>query len=307
MAGNAVYGTTGNTSAPAVTDSKATYQITLATSGTWYAWGRFLFESDGQNNSYWIQIDGGAAQRFGNGEHAFGNWHWEGYMNTGAITLGTLSAGEHTLTIWAREPSEQSMLDVICLTPNAAYEPSDGDVDFVAMAPITLLSPKGGEVYRAGDTVTIQWTTIQSQVADVDVLLSVDGGENWTKLNATNSITIDNLSWGNYAWVVPGGMASSYCLVRIRSYTDNNVYTDSPSVFTLAASGVTMARGARRYPATERWTAAAGQAMPTGCTVVDIRGRAVTVVPAMGLSAGMYGLSMTRSTGRITQNVLTLR
>jgi hypothetical protein len=126
VSNKSIYGTTGNTSAPASGDSKSTYNINLPSSGKWYAWGRFSYPDD-QNNSFWIAIDGGTAQRFGNGQTTYNQYHWEGYMDQGGVDLGSLTAGNHTITIWSREPHADNLLDVICLTSNPGYTPSDED------------------------------------------------------------------------------------------------------------------------------------------------------------------------------------
>ncbi|MBD3242944.1 MAG: hypothetical protein GF331_20295 [Chitinivibrionales bacterium] len=234
LAGNSIYGTTGDLSAPQTGDSKASYTINVSSSdaGTYYAWFRTQYEADNAN-SFWIQVDGGSAHRIVNGAD-YSGWHWEGHMTDGAVNIGNLSAGEHTITITAREPSPNSLLDVICLTKSSSYVPTDGDVSFYEFEPITLVSPVGGETYDVGDELRVQWRT--SQVSEVNVYLSSDEGETWTKLNATGGSigqTDDPAVWGDYPYVLQPGDASGMCMVKVEDYNQPSTYAVSPATFTV--------------------------------------------------------------------------
>ncbi len=237
LAGNSIYGTTGNLSGPQAGDSKATYVITIPSSdaGTYYAWFRAQYAADNAN-SFWISVDGGSAERILNGAD-FSGWHWEGHMTDGAVNLGNLSAGEHTITITCREPAENSLLDVICLTSTSSYVPTDADVAFYEFEPITLVSPVGGETYEVGDTLYVQWRT--SQVGEINVLLSTNEGESWTKLNASGG-SIGRLEeaevWGNYPYVLQPTDVSTACLVKVEDYNQPSTNTVSPATFTVNSS-----------------------------------------------------------------------
>ncbi len=105
------------------TYSTAKYSITLDKSGTVYAWGRMFFESTSTLNSFYIQVDNGQKLIFGN-NFTFDKWHWEG-KNLAALSLGNLSSGSHTITIYGREPAASVMLDQIILTSDASYNPNN--------------------------------------------------------------------------------------------------------------------------------------------------------------------------------------
>ncbi|MBD3393120.1 MAG: hypothetical protein GF418_13445 [Chitinivibrionales bacterium] len=122
QAAEVIYGTTGDLGAAGGSLSKAEYTVDLA-AGDWYAWGRFYF--GGSANSFWIQVDGGTAERFGNGEESTASWHWEGEQGA-KLSLGTLGEGTHTITISGREVADNCLLDMICLTTDAAFVPDDG-------------------------------------------------------------------------------------------------------------------------------------------------------------------------------------
>lgn len=237
LAGNSIYGTTGNLSSPQAGDSKATYVINIPSSdaGTYYAWFRAKYATDGAN-SFWISVDGGAAQRILNGSD-FSGWHWEGHMTDGAVNLGNLSAGDHTITITCREPGNNSLLDVICLTKSSSYSPTDGDVAFYEFKPITIVSPVGGETYEVGDTLYVQWRT--SQVGEINIYLSTNEGETWTKLNATGGSIgreEDAALWGNYPYVLTASDVGTACLIKIEDYNQPSTNETSPATFTVNSS-----------------------------------------------------------------------
>ncbi len=242
LAPTVVYGDAGNTSAPRESDSKAVLTITIPREGVWYAWGRFSYP-DGLRNSFWLQVDDGVAQRFGNGEEVFGAWHWEGYMSEGPLELGRLSAGEHTLTMYCREPDTACVLDVVCLTMDSTFVPRDGDVapGLFSTRLIRIDSPNGGETFRVGDTITVQWSVRSPEVRAVDISFSPNDGESWTILNSDESISIDSPEWNNYTWVIPRSIGghdiggSSACLMRVGEYEAiSDEYIDvSDSPFTV--------------------------------------------------------------------------
>ncbi len=77
-----------------------------------------FFDSTSQSNSFYFQIDGGTKLTFGN-HNQFGKWHWEG-SGLNKLDIGNLIEGDHTITIYGREPGETVMLDQILLTPIGA-------------------------------------------------------------------------------------------------------------------------------------------------------------------------------------------
>lgn len=125
LTGQAIHGTSGDLDVVSVDHSRVVYTVDVV-AGAWYVWGRFSYP-DGLSNSYWIQVDNEQPERFGNGESIFNQWHWEGYMNEGAVSLGTLAEGSHTVTVTAREPAAANLLDMLCFAPSAGYAPTDND------------------------------------------------------------------------------------------------------------------------------------------------------------------------------------
>lgn len=122
---------------PATSGDRVSYLVELPTSGPWYLWGRFYYPGrPGSNdaNSFNVRVDGGSAMRFGNNKGYFRQWHWDGdgRVENGApvaLSLGELAAGPHTLTIIKREVSPiPPRLDVLVLTPNPDWIPTDADI-----------------------------------------------------------------------------------------------------------------------------------------------------------------------------------
>lgn len=242
IAAAVVHGTYGGASSPQSGDSRSVLQVDIPADGTWYAWGRFKFE-EGTANSYWLQIDDQPAVRFGNGEDQFGAWHWEGYMADGAVDLGWLAAGTHTLTVWSREPDPRCLLDIVCLTNDPLFTPTDSDIPAGAGVRriIRVDYPNGGQQFSVGDTLTIRWTAFSLDLNLVDISYSPDLGETWVILNPRESISRDSSAWDNFVWVIPdtltGGIPATgaSALVRVASYEVVTAdYADiSDAVFTV--------------------------------------------------------------------------
>lgn len=143
-----------------------------------------------------------------------------------------------------REPAAQSLLDVICLTTSSTYIPTDTDVDFMVLKPISILSPVGGESYAAGATMNIRWVTIQSRVPEVLIQLSINGGEDFTAISGAGSISTTSPNWGNYSYVIPANQVSNQCYVRVVNYNEQSVFETSPSAFTITQSSIVSHRAA---------------------------------------------------------------
>jgi hypothetical protein len=119
--------------------STITFTVTIPEATTWYLWGRFYFSgADNDPNSFLVSVDGGSDLKLGNNKDFYNQWHWDGDGNVengsvASLSLGTLSAGQHTIVIKAREPlgtpgSPDVLADMLLLTSDANYVPNDSDV-----------------------------------------------------------------------------------------------------------------------------------------------------------------------------------
>ena len=123
----------------------ATLTIDVPADGVWHLWGRMfhpasgsqVFGPDNDPNSFYLSVNGGPEKVFGNHKDFYRRWHWAG---DGAIERGdaaglklALTKGRHTLRIRPRDAVESgalrlaTRLDVLCLSPDADYRPSDDD------------------------------------------------------------------------------------------------------------------------------------------------------------------------------------
>ncbi|MGE5457983.1 MAG: choice-of-anchor Q domain-containing protein, partial [Methanococcaceae archaeon] len=105
----------------------AKYTFSIPTSGTWYIWGRFYynFATPSGANSFNVRLDAGANNTFGNSE-IYNKWNWDGTAGS-KLSLGTVAAGTHTITVSNRESSTNIMLDMIVLSNDPNYVPSDAN------------------------------------------------------------------------------------------------------------------------------------------------------------------------------------
>lgn len=115
-------------------DSDATtFEVELPVAGRWYVWGRFYYPGQpGSNdpNSFWLRLDEGAEQSFGNSLDLFQQWHWAGdgtvqHGEPQPLVLNVGAAGTHYITLRPREwPGP--MLDAIYLS-TTTERPSDDE------------------------------------------------------------------------------------------------------------------------------------------------------------------------------------
>jgi len=117
--------------------------------GDVYAWGRFYYPGSAPNeaNSFFISVNGGPREIFGNHRDHFQTWHWDGDGSVPdglegplrPIYLGSVPAGPLSLRIEKREVlpvGDQPRLDVVYLAQNAGDVPTD----LAAIAALTLPS-----------------------------------------------------------------------------------------------------------------------------------------------------------------------
>ncbi len=116
------------------TSGTLTFNVYIPKLSNWYAWGRFFFEgADNDPNSFYIRVDNGTNFQFGNNKDFFNKWHWgsDGTVQHGTVTplkLGSISAGNHTITITGREVGSTVMIDMLLLSPDASFIPTDNNV-----------------------------------------------------------------------------------------------------------------------------------------------------------------------------------
>ena len=99
------------------------------------------------------------------------------------------------------------------------------------VASIDLTQPNGDEELVAGDTYTIIWTS--TDVAVVDIEYSTDGGTTWDFISDDYNATKLSVSW-----LIPEGIESNNCLVRITDVSNPAVNDESENPFRIVVEAV---------------------------------------------------------------------
>jgi hypothetical protein len=155
-------------------------------------------------------------------------------------------------------------------------------------APITLLTPNGGETLSGCFPYNITWTDSPT-IGTYDLQYSTNSGTTWNTI-INGYVT----STHNYNWNIPNTINSSTCLIRVRS-------TASPSVFD--QSDALLAINFGNLSATPAdTTVCAGQTVQLNA----VNGYNYTWTPAAGLSctscANPVATPMTTTTYTVTSN-----
>lgn len=90
---------------------------------------------------------------------------------------------------------------------------------------VTVLSPNGGECYRAGDEVEIRWKAF-CEIDSMKIQYSTDGGDNW------ETIVYGTPNDSSYLWTIPENLHSDNCLIKVADL-DCDPYDISDAPFTI--------------------------------------------------------------------------
>lgn len=101
---------------------------------------------------------------------------------------------------------------------------------------LTVTSPNGGELYQAGSTQSVKWSS--GEVTAVDIFYSIDNGSNWNTIaSGVNS------SLGVYSWNIPANVTTSQGLVRVVDTNNGNIRDSSDAVFSIGSLALTSPSG----------------------------------------------------------------
>ena len=128
------------------------------------------------------------------------------------VFTANLDDGPHTLTARATDFAGNTGMVTIGFVSNNAQS-------------ISISRPAGGEIWQAGSTETIQWTT--DNLDNVTIFYSLDGGSTFQELVQT--IFDTDPAWGNYPWLVPN-ISTNQAVIQIQGYfgevpTNSNPFT----------------------------------------------------------------------------------
>ncbi len=91
---------------------------------------------------------------------------------------------------------------------------------------LDLTSPDGNEIYQAGSTVSITWSS--QYVNYINLQYSTDAGQSWN--NIASNVAANS---GNYSWNVPSGISSPNMLIKLTDVSNSAIYDSSASTFTI--------------------------------------------------------------------------
>ena len=204
-----------------VTTSTIKFNVNLNKSGEWFAWGRMLFESSGYLcNSFYIQVDNGTKLVFGNADNIYDKWHWEG-DKLSKLSLGNLSAGAHTITVYGREAKNTVLLDQLFLTSDGTLVPSDGMASTSTSSNLVYAAENGTLASYAG--LKTKSGSIGSKVAYCPTTYST------IKFNVNLNKSGDWYAWGRMLFESSGYLCNSFYLqvdngAKLTFGNEDNIY-----------------------------------------------------------------------------------
>ncbi len=160
------------------------------------------------------------------------NWGWTGTIasvsislyKSGALDSSVTSSAPNTGTYYWTVPSTQDVgsdyrISISSTDGTGVSDQSDGS--FSVTGSLSLTSPIGGEVWTAGLTCSINWTSTGGGLTYVEIDLYKGG-------SFLSTITPSTTNDGTYEWTVPSNLAAgSNYSIRIDSTTYSTIANDS--------------------------------------------------------------------------------
>ncbi len=156
------------------------------------------------------------------------------FTTNNGVSWSTLTASVPSsgFYIWNQIPNTPSTNCKVRISDAANNNIFDESNDVFTIAPepsIVVTSPNGGEIWLAGTTQTIKWTS--ENVENVKIEFTSNGGANWTLVEQSAAST------GSYSWTVPS-INSELCKVRISDALDGAPSDLSDGYFTISTEAV---------------------------------------------------------------------
>jgi hypothetical protein len=174
---------------------------------------------------------------------------------------------------------------------------------------VEILSPKSGEAYRVGDTMTVQWVIHAPHFpTGVIPLISPDEGRRWlwmvSEMIEGNDPSVYNDSVGTYTWIVrdslrwtgPGNpnisLVSQVCQVEIATPYDIDFEYGVSEVFSIQSPGSTSVLPGGRPASCLSMTGGREQ---SAADMFNLDGRSVCSAFSTYRTTGAYGLRIIRA------------
>lgn len=138
------------------------------------------------------------------------------------------SAGSYTWIL----PDNQSVTCLVRITDivDISINDQSNEVFIIeaAIGPpnITVISPNGGEIWKAGSTELVKWTTRNISNINIDYWTVQTG---WNKLRVNTEASI-----GSYVWLHIPSFATEGWIIKISSVNDPSIFDQSDTPFTVA-------------------------------------------------------------------------
>ena len=145
-----------------------------------------------------------------------------------SITQSTPNNGSY---LWSPVPSQNSSLCRVKISDadvGAPFAISDSTFVIYNNIPrdITVKSPNGGEIWQAGTTQVINWSS--TGVTAVNIDFTTNNGNDW------NAVVANIPSTGYYSWTQVPNTPSTNCRIRITDAVNGFPVNQSTSTFTIA-------------------------------------------------------------------------
>ena len=122
-------------------------------------------------------------------------------------------------------PSTNCLVKVTSTSNSSYYDISNSNFTIQAEAPITVISPNGGEVWNVGSTQYITWAATGYVSHVMKLAYSTDSGSSWTIFAITSAND-------GYPWVIPDDVSAN-CRIRVAYSNNSSIYDISDSDFTV--------------------------------------------------------------------------
>ena len=208
------------------------------------------------------------------------NYHLEYSTNSGVTWTRIISEFPATnpgLFEWPvpNTPTTQGRFRVVDAGNNDILDQSDADFTIAQAIPVyDICDPQLNDIWSAGDTETITWSSAFTSNAFVNIDYSLDSGVTW------QSLVVNTLNDGTHDWTIPNA-PSDEAMIRVSDPT-NVAYADTSDQFILAPF--------------IRLTAPNGGQNLTGCN-------SYTISWAAGSTSGQFDIDLSTDGGSTWTNI----
>jgi hypothetical protein len=135
--------------------------------------------------------------------------------------------------------------------------------------PLRVFSPRWGDAYGVGDTLTVNYFADCNVMGGIEILMSLNDGIDWDLLDATGTVSCGTRNW---SWKIAetfGGKStlSETCLIRLKNYAGMEEVVSG--AFAIRAAGSVVGAPARSHALTASERARVSVVRTSGALVVS--------------------------------------